>query len=228
MPLAAGRGSGKNRRGYHWTARRHLADLDPAAEVGREAARRTLRKLGARTVPTCEVPVVFDPDSARSILGLLAGCVMGSSIWRKASHLRTARERARRERSCDDRRRSTDSARPRLAALRRRGARESAKNPRRREGRPPHVSCATATRPASWDAQHGERLPRGRRRRWTEHDELRPPARDGLQRSDRQGHQARPVRHRDDQASEFQRGDPATSRAERPASGSKTAHCLSR
>ena len=86
VPVAADEG-GKNRRGYHWTARRHLAELDPAAEVGREAARRTLRKLGARTVPTCEVPVVFDPDAARSILGMLAGCVMGSSIWRKSSYL---------------------------------------------------------------------------------------------------------------------------------------------
>src|SRR5580693_4189475 len=86
VPVAADEG-GKNRRGYHWTARRHLAELDPPAEVGREAARRTLRKLGARTVSTCEVPVVFDPDSARSILGMLAGCVMGSSIWRKSSYL---------------------------------------------------------------------------------------------------------------------------------------------
>ena len=86
VPVAADEG-GKNRRGYHWTARRHLAELDPPAEVGREAARRTLRKLGARTVPTCEVPVVFDPDAARSILGMLAGCVMGSAIWRKSSYL---------------------------------------------------------------------------------------------------------------------------------------------
>jgi PmbA protein len=86
VPVAADEG-GKNRRGYHWTARRHLAELDPPAEVGREAARRTLRKLGARTVPTCEVPVVFDPDAARSILGMLAGCVVGSSIWRKSSYL---------------------------------------------------------------------------------------------------------------------------------------------
>lgn len=86
VPVAADEG-GKNRRGYHWTARRYLAELDPPAEVGREAARRTLRKLGARTVPTCEVPVIFDPDAARSILGLLAGCVMGSSIWRKSSYL---------------------------------------------------------------------------------------------------------------------------------------------
>jgi PmbA protein len=86
VPVAADEG-GKNRRGYHWTARRHLAELDPPAEVGREAARRALRKLGARTVSTCEVPVVFDPDAARSILGMLAGCVMGSSIWRKSSYL---------------------------------------------------------------------------------------------------------------------------------------------
>jgi PmbA protein len=86
VPVAADEG-GKNRRGYHWTARRHFADLDPPGDVGREAARRTLRKLGARTVATCEVPVVFDPDAARAILAMLAGCVVGSAIWRKASYL---------------------------------------------------------------------------------------------------------------------------------------------
>ncbi|HEY8040015.1 MAG TPA: metallopeptidase TldD-related protein [Polyangiaceae bacterium] len=93
VPVAADEG-GKNRRGYHWTARRHLAELDPPSEVGKEAARRTLRKLGARSVSTCEVPVVFDPDAARSILGMLAGCVMGSAIWRKSSYL-VAREGTR-------------------------------------------------------------------------------------------------------------------------------------
>jgi len=87
-PIAADEG-GKNRRGYYWTARRYLADLDPAAEVGREAARRTVRKLGARTVSTCECPVVFDPDAARALLGSLAGCIMGSSIWRNASDMIT-------------------------------------------------------------------------------------------------------------------------------------------
>ena len=86
VPVAADEG-GKNRRGYHWTAKRFLSELDNAGDVGREAARRTLRKLGARTVATCTVPVVFDPDAARSMLGMLAGCVMGSSIWRKSSYL---------------------------------------------------------------------------------------------------------------------------------------------
>jgi PmbA protein len=86
IPVAEDVG-GKKRRGYYWTAKRYLAELEPADDVGREAARRTLRKLGARTVPTCEAPVIFDPDAARGILGLLAGCSMGSAIWRKASYL---------------------------------------------------------------------------------------------------------------------------------------------
>ncbi len=86
VPVADDEG-GKKRRGYHWTAKRYLNELEKADEVGKEAARRTLRKLGARPVSTCEVPVVFDPDAARSILGMLAGCVMGSSIWRKSSYL---------------------------------------------------------------------------------------------------------------------------------------------
>lgn len=86
-PVADEPGGEKKRRGYHWTARRKLAALDDEVEVGKEAARRTLRKLGARKVPTGEVPVVFDPDAGRSILGLLAGCVNGGSIYRKSSYL---------------------------------------------------------------------------------------------------------------------------------------------
>ena len=85
-PIADDEG-GKKRRGHHWTAKRHLAELDEPEAVGREAARRTLRKLGARKVPTCEAPVIFDPDAARSLVGMLAGCVMGGSIWRKSSYL---------------------------------------------------------------------------------------------------------------------------------------------
>jgi PmbA protein len=86
VPLADDEG-GKKRRGFHYTAKRYLSDMDAPEAVGREAAARTLRKLGARKVQTCEAPVVFDPDAARSILGLLAGCIMGSAIWRKSSYL---------------------------------------------------------------------------------------------------------------------------------------------
>lgn len=78
---------GKKRSGYYWAAKRHLAELTDARSVGEEAARRTLRKLGAGKIASTEMPVVFDPDTARSILGLLASCVNGSSIWRRSSYL---------------------------------------------------------------------------------------------------------------------------------------------
>jgi len=78
---------GKRRRGHHWAARRHLAELENEEAVGREAARRTLRQLGPRKVATCEAPVIFDRDAARSIVGTFAGCILGGSLWRKSSYL---------------------------------------------------------------------------------------------------------------------------------------------
>ncbi|HEX7669280.1 MAG TPA: metallopeptidase TldD-related protein [Polyangiaceae bacterium] len=77
----------KRRRGHYWTARRHMDELEDAEAVGREAARRTLRQLGPRKVSTCEAPVVFSPDAARSIVGTFAGCILGGSVWRKSSYL---------------------------------------------------------------------------------------------------------------------------------------------
>lgn len=77
----------KKRRGSWHEVRRHLEDLPDAEQVGQEAARRTVAMIGARKIPTCEAPVIFPPETARSILGLFAGCILGSSIWRKTSFL---------------------------------------------------------------------------------------------------------------------------------------------
>ena len=85
-PVADDEG-GKKRNGYYWSSRRHLSQLEAEDAVGREAAKRTLQKLGARKVESQEVPVIFDPDAARSILGLLASCISGGSIWRRSSYL---------------------------------------------------------------------------------------------------------------------------------------------
>ena len=85
-PVADDEG-GKKRSGYHWSASRHYADLENSQAVGEEAARRTIAQLGAKKIPTQELPVIFDKDAARSILGLFAGCVLGGSIWRKSSYL---------------------------------------------------------------------------------------------------------------------------------------------
>jgi PmbA protein len=78
---------GKKRSGYYWSARRFADAIESPEEVGLEAGRRTIAKLGSRKIDTQEVAVIFDPDSARSIIGLLAGCVNGGSVWRKGSYL---------------------------------------------------------------------------------------------------------------------------------------------
>jgi PmbA protein len=78
--------SGMQRDAWYSAARRWEA-LEPADAVGRRAAERALRRLGARRVPTCEVPVVFDPVTAPSLLRMLAGCASGYAIYRGASFL---------------------------------------------------------------------------------------------------------------------------------------------
>ncbi|MFH0901024.1 MAG: TldD/PmbA family protein [Pseudomonadota bacterium] len=78
---------GKKRNGWWWTASRFLRSLDDADAVGIEAARRTVAKLGSRKVATCEVPVVFEPEAARALLGELFGVANGGAFYRRASYL---------------------------------------------------------------------------------------------------------------------------------------------
>ncbi|MFB3917780.1 MAG: TldD/PmbA family protein [Terriglobales bacterium] len=77
----------KMQRDFWYSVARSLGRLDPPEEVGRIAAERTIRRLGARKVKTQRVPVVFDPQVARSLLGELCDAVNGDSIYRGASFL---------------------------------------------------------------------------------------------------------------------------------------------
>lgn len=85
-PVAEDSG-GKRRRGHYYTAHRQLRGLETADVVGKRAAERTLAQLGSRSVSTCEAPVIFHPDAARSIIGTFADCILGGSLWRKSSYL---------------------------------------------------------------------------------------------------------------------------------------------
>jgi PmbA protein len=85
-PLAVDANGQMQRDGWSSSARR-LADLDSPESVGREAARRTLRRLGARRVATQRVPIVFAPEVARSLIGSVFEAASGDSIWRGASFL---------------------------------------------------------------------------------------------------------------------------------------------
>jgi PmbA protein len=77
----------KKRNGYWWTASRFLADLEPAEQVGIEAARRTVATLGSRKLETQECAIVFDPEVGRTIVGSVFSVANGSSFWRKGSYL---------------------------------------------------------------------------------------------------------------------------------------------
>ena len=50
--------NGMMQRDGWWSSARRLADLDTPESIGVEAARRTLRRLGARRVATQRVPIV--------------------------------------------------------------------------------------------------------------------------------------------------------------------------
>ncbi|MFW5927008.1 MAG: metalloprotease PmbA [Wenzhouxiangella sp.] len=74
-------------RDYDWDSKRCFHDLVEGDETGRGAARRTLRRLGARRIPTGRVPVVFMPETARGLIGHLVAAVAGSNLYRRSSFL---------------------------------------------------------------------------------------------------------------------------------------------
>jgi PmbA protein len=85
-PLAMDANGQMQRDGW-WSSARSFAHLESPEAVGQEAARRTLRRLGARRVPTQRVPIVFAAEVARSLIGSIFEAASGDAIWRSASFL---------------------------------------------------------------------------------------------------------------------------------------------
>jgi len=79
---------GQMERDYWYTTGRGLSDLETPEQVGRTAAQRTLRRLGAKQVPTCQAPVVFDPDTAAELMGALFSALSGYAVFRNATFLK--------------------------------------------------------------------------------------------------------------------------------------------
>jgi len=84
--LIAGQGDGMQRDGWYSSA---LAreDLEDAASIGRRAAERTLARLNPRSMATAQMPVLYSPEVARSLIGHLLGAVSGGALYRRASFL---------------------------------------------------------------------------------------------------------------------------------------------
>jgi PmbA protein len=84
-PVAAQ--NGEMQRDSWYSVARTRAKLDSPESIGRTAATRTLRRLGARKVKTATVPVIFDSETAASLVRAIAGAASGPSLYRRASFL---------------------------------------------------------------------------------------------------------------------------------------------
>ncbi|MFP4648665.1 MAG: metalloprotease PmbA [Halorhodospira sp.] len=85
----AGAGTGMQ-RDYWYTVARDPAALERADTVGRKAAEHAVARLGAKSLSTVRVPVLFEASVARGLIGHLVAAVSGSALYREASFLVSA------------------------------------------------------------------------------------------------------------------------------------------
>ncbi|MBA0916207.1 MAG: metalloprotease PmbA [Nitrosomonadaceae bacterium] len=74
-------------RDYWYSVARNSTDLDQADSVGKKAGSRSVARLGAKKIATCEVPVLFEAPIASSLIGHFVGAISGGSLYRKSSFL---------------------------------------------------------------------------------------------------------------------------------------------
>ena len=74
-------------QGFWYTSNRRFGKLEDAESVGVTAAKRALRRLGARKIKTMRAPIVFDPDMAAGLIRSIVGAASGPSLYKGASFL---------------------------------------------------------------------------------------------------------------------------------------------
>lgn len=74
-------------RDYWYSTARAAADLEAAADIGKLAGERTVRRLNARKIKTCQVPVLFEAPLASGLISSLISAISGGNLYRKSSFL---------------------------------------------------------------------------------------------------------------------------------------------
>jgi PmbA protein len=87
VAVIAGNGTGME-RDYDFSSAVHFRDLKPAAEIGRNAGERAVRRLHPRKVSSQRVTIVYDRRIAGSLIGHLAGGISGPAVARGTSFLK--------------------------------------------------------------------------------------------------------------------------------------------
>lgn len=74
-------------RDYWYSSARHVEDLESAESVGKRAGRRTLSRLGAKKIHTCQAPVIFEAPIATGLISSLISAISGGNLYRQSSFL---------------------------------------------------------------------------------------------------------------------------------------------
>jgi PmbA protein len=87
VSVIAGEGT-QMERDHEGDSRLHFADLDTAAEIGRKAGERAVKRLNPRKADTGSgLTVIYDPRVARGLVSHIASAINGAAIARKTSFL---------------------------------------------------------------------------------------------------------------------------------------------
>jgi PmbA protein len=74
-------------RDYWYSTARAAVDLESAADIGRKAGERTVRRLNSQKIKTCQVPVLFEATLASGLISSLISAISGGNLYRKSSFL---------------------------------------------------------------------------------------------------------------------------------------------
>jgi PmbA protein len=75
-------------RDYAFSEAVYYDDLKKPSEIAKEAAEKTLRKLGAKKIRSCKVPVMFHRDVSRQLLQSILMAINGSTVAKGMSFLK--------------------------------------------------------------------------------------------------------------------------------------------
>lgn len=73
---------------YDYSSKRFMADLADAAGMGRNAGERAVRRLSPVSMPTCQLPILWEKRVGKSLLGNFLGAINGGSVARGSSFLK--------------------------------------------------------------------------------------------------------------------------------------------
>lgn len=74
-------------RDYWYDSNRDASKLDSAESIGKAAAHRTVRRLGAKKIASTQAAVLYEPAMAKSLVSHLVGAIKGGAIYKKASFM---------------------------------------------------------------------------------------------------------------------------------------------